>query len=127
MRYQLRYGTDDVPAFEETLKDPEQRRYLTLGEIIGAMRFLRKNDKFARRLDPHVAVLVIQGENDQVLSPQSAKKVFDAANTSDKRFILVPGCGHVLLGMSRLKPIVNDSIRTFLNEMILRHAVASKF
>ena len=125
-RYQLKYASDDVPAFEEILKDSEQRKTLTLSEVFGANRFLQQNCKFARRLDPHIAVLVIQGANDQILSPESAKKVFDATNTSDKRFVEVPECGHVLLGISRLKSLVNDSIVTFLNEMTVRHTFATR-
>lgn len=125
VRYQLKYGTDDLPTFEENLKDPEQRKTLTLREIIGADRFLGKNRKFARRLDPQIAVLVIQGADDRVLSPKSAKKVFDAANTSEKQIVVVPGCGHVLLGMNKLKPLVCDSIITFLNKTTFRHPVVT--
>jgi esterase/lipase len=125
VRYQLKYGTDDLPAFEESLKDPEQRKTLTLSEIIGATRFLSKNRKFARQLDPHIAVLVIQGANDQVLSPQSAKLVFDCADTADKRLVVVPGCGHIVIGINRLKPLVQNSITTFLNETATRRTVAT--
>jgi acylglycerol lipase len=123
VRYQLRYGTDDLSAFKETLKDPEQRKTLTLNEIVSASRFLGKNCKLARRLEPHIAVLVLQGAKDQVLSPESAKKVFDVTNASDKRFVVIPDCGHILLGMNRVKPLVNDSIVAFLNDIISRHAV----
>jgi alpha-beta hydrolase superfamily lysophospholipase len=125
VRYQRRYGSDDLPAFDEILKDREQRKTLTLNEVMGARRFLQKNCKFARQLEPHIPVLVIQGANDKILSAESAEKVFDATSASDKRYILVPECGHVLLGISRLKSIVNDSIITFLNEMTFRHAVAT--
>ena len=72
-----------------------------------ADRFLRGNDKFARRLDPQISVLIIQG-------PQT-----------DKRYVEVPECGHVLLGMNKLKPLVTDSITSFLNEQAFRHKVAT--
>jgi esterase/lipase len=114
-----------LQSSRETFEDPEQRKTLTLSEIIGTFTFLGKNLKFARRLDPHIAVLVIQGSNDQVLSPKSARKVFDAANTLDKRFVLIPGCGHLILGMNRQKPIVTDAIITFLKEVALRHGVVT--
>jgi alpha-beta hydrolase superfamily lysophospholipase len=124
MRYELRYSTDDLPTFEENFKEPEQRETLTLSEIVGANRFLRENRKFARRLNPHIAVLVIQGSDDHVLSCKSAMRVFDAANSSDKRLVVVPGGGHVLLGMNRLKPLVHDSITTFLNAVAFRRTDA---
>jgi alpha-beta hydrolase superfamily lysophospholipase len=126
VRYQLKYGTDDLPAFEETLKDTEQRKTLSLSEIMGANKFLRKNCKFARRLDPHIAVLIIQGESDHVLSPKSARKVFDTANSLNKRLVVIPKCGHILLGISRLKPMVSDSIKSFMNEVASRCAVVTK-
>jgi alpha-beta hydrolase superfamily lysophospholipase len=126
VRYQLKYGTDDLQSFEETLKDPEQRKTLTLCEMIGSVTFLHKNLKFARRLSPHIALLVIQGGDDQVLSPKSARKVFDAANTLNKRFVLVPGSGHVLLGMNRQKPLVHEAITIFLNEVVLRHEFVTR-
>lgn len=126
VRYQLKYGTDDVQAFEETLKDPEQRKTMSLSEMIRMQRFISKNRKFAQRLAPHTSVLILQGECDQVLSPASAKRVFESANTLDKHFIVIPKCGHIIIGSSRLKPLVSDSIIMFMNEIAERYALSSE-
>jgi alpha-beta hydrolase superfamily lysophospholipase len=125
VRYQIKYGTDDLPSFIETLNDPEQRKTLSLSEIFGSARFLSKNRKFAREINPRIAVLVIQGTKDQVLNPKSARKVFDDANTLDKQFVEIPGCGHIILGMNNVKPLVQRSITTFLNERTDQDGVAA--
>lgn len=125
VRYQLKYGTDDLPAFEDTLQDPEQRKTLTLKEVVAANRFIRKNLKYAKTLDPRTAVLIIQGSDDQVLRPKSARKVFEAANSLDKQLVVIPSCGHILLGLSRVKSLVTDSISDFLNSRTAQAAVAA--
>jgi alpha-beta hydrolase superfamily lysophospholipase len=125
VRYQLKYCTDDLSSFADNLKDPEHRRTFSINETIRAGRFIGQNRKFARRLDPHIAVLVIQGANDHVLSPKSARKVFDALNTTDKRFVLVPECGHLLLQVNNMKPLVSDSITTFLSDRVSRRAACN--
>ncbi len=127
VRYQRRYGTDDLPTFEQNLKDPERRKTLTLGELLAADSFLRRNDRFAQRLDPQISVLIIQGTKDHVLNPKSARKVYCAANTRDKRYVEVPECGHVLLGTNNPKPLVTESITSFLNEQALRHKAATAY
>jgi alpha-beta hydrolase superfamily lysophospholipase len=125
VRYQLKYGTDDLAGFKQTLLDPEQRKTLSLSETIQADLFIRKNGKFAKAIDPHIAVLVVQGADDKVLSPKSAKKVFAVANTEDKKMVVVPNCGHILLGLPKVKPLVGDSIASFLDEQSARGQVAA--
>jgi alpha-beta hydrolase superfamily lysophospholipase len=124
VRYQLKYGSDDPLVMEETLKDPLQRRSVTLGEMMQVSKFIGKNRKYARSLNSNVSALVIQGSEDHTLQPKSARKVFDAIPTDDKQMVVVPKCGHILLGIDHIKLLVSDSINTFLKERAPQQTLA---
>lgn len=125
VRYQRKYGTDDLPALEENLKDKWQRPTLTMGEIMSVGSFVKHNAKYAKRLDPNTSMLVVQGMDDKVLRPKSAEKVLASAPCLDKEIVEVPGCGHILIGTNHLKPIVGDSITTWLEDRVSNQAVAA--
>lgn len=118
VRYQKKYGTDDLVALQKTIDDPEQRKTFSLREILRAKRFLAKNRKYAKQLAPNVSVLVVHGDKDLTLTPKSAKKVFKAFNTYDKQLVMVPACGHILLGTPNPKPTVTNSITAFIDDRI---------
>lgn len=110
----------------ETLKDPEQRKTLNMKEILQTRLFIRKNCQFARKLDPRISVLVLQGANDRVLKPKSAQRVFARANSDDKDMVTIANCGHVLLGTCHVRPQVTSAITDFVNDRSTRQAVASR-
>jgi acylglycerol lipase len=116
VRYQKKYGTDDLVALQQTIDDPDQRKTFSFREILSAKRFLGKNRKFAQKLDPRISVLVVHGACDKTLTPKSAKKVFSALNTFDKKLVMVPDCGHILLGTPAPKPMVTYSITSFIDD-----------
>lgn len=116
VRYQREYGTDDLAALNVTIEDPLQRKTFSLKEFWRARGCLSKNVKFAKKLDPQMPVLLIQGENDRTLKVKSAKKVFDAIPGEDKELVIVPNSGHILLGTPRPKPIVTSAMTRFIAE-----------
>lgn len=116
VRYQKKYGTDDLVALQKTIDDPDQRKTFSFREILKAKFFLAKNAKFAKKLDPRVSVLVVHGDNDKTLTPKSAKKVFSAFNTFDKQLVMVPNCGHILIGTPSPKNLVTYSIQSFIED-----------
>ncbi|MBS2000016.1 MAG: alpha/beta fold hydrolase [Cyanobacteria bacterium SZAS LIN-5] len=125
VRYQKRYGTDDLPALEESLKDSWQRPTMSAREMFRAAKFMKKNAKFARRISPETSVLVVQGCDDKVLKPQSAQKVLANIPSADKRIVNIAKCGHILLGTNRLKPAVVNSITAWLERGVGETTVAS--
>lgn len=125
VRYQRKYGTDDLAALEENFKDKWQRPTLSAKEMLGVARFMKKNAKYAKRISPDTAVLVIQGCDDKVLKPKSAKKVLANIPSTDKRIVNVENCGHILLGTNHLKPLVTDSIDNWLSQHDGQTVVAS--
>lgn len=124
-RYQLKYGSDDVASIRESFKDKLQRPSLGAREILGCARFVSHNAKYVRRLDPNCSVFIVQGEKDRVLTPKSARRVFALAPSANKDMLVVKGCGHVLLGTNHMKPIVSQSITTWLQRNSEPSAVAS--
>jgi len=126
VRYQQRYGTEDLRALQETIEDPDQRKTFSFREILSASRYLRKNNKFAKSLDPNISVLVVHGEEDKTLTCKSAKKVYEDLTNYDKKLVLVPKCGHILLGTNYPKDLVTNSIVGFIDDRASYSRVAYK-
>jgi alpha-beta hydrolase superfamily lysophospholipase len=124
-RYQRRYGTDDLASLEESFKDPCQRPTMSLRELLGTTLFVRGNEKYARRLDPNCSVFVVQGEEDQVLTPKSARRVFARVPCRNKEMLVVPDCGHIIIGTNHVKPVVSQSITTWLERNSLPGQLAT--
>jgi acylglycerol lipase len=115
-RYQRKYSTEDVLAMQEMMREPMIRTKFSVRELLDTLRFVHRNLRFARQVGPQVSVLVLQGSNDLTLTPQSAQRLFAALPAKDKNFVLVPQCGHVLIATTRLKPLVRNSIMSFITE-----------
>jgi alpha-beta hydrolase superfamily lysophospholipase len=125
IRYQRKYGTDDLVALEENLKDPWQRPTMSAREMFCVAKFMQKNAKYAKKIGPNTSVLVIQGCDDKVLKPKSAEKVLANIPSADKRIVEVEHCGHILLGTNHPKPIVTNSITDWLDHGVGDTAVAT--
>jgi alpha-beta hydrolase superfamily lysophospholipase len=100
---------------QESMSDPCVRRYLTAREVLRVKNVVCGTARVAKRLDPRIPILVLQGTVDHVLRPASASRIMHAARTSDKALVMIPGCGHVMLGTNHLKPLVVSSINQWLN------------
>jgi acylglycerol lipase len=122
-RYQRKYGTEDVVAMQEMMREPDLRTTFSIGELLGTLRFVGNNLRFARRINPEVSVLVLQGSNDLTLTPKSAEHLYSALPVKDKNFVMVPKCGHVLIATTRVKPIVKNTIMSFIARRSSAHAL----
>jgi alpha-beta hydrolase superfamily lysophospholipase len=111
-----RYVSDDARVSNEMIHDPLSRKSLSALDLIGTLNFINQAPQIARQVPGSVAVLMLQGQEDQIVNPTSADRVFAALTSSDKRFMLLPGCGHILIGTSFLKDAVYGSIARWLEE-----------
>lgn len=69
----------------------------------------------AKALKQYTApILLISGQDDDVMSPALAKKLYDAVGSNDKTFKLVPGYGHNNLNTS---PDYLESCQTFFKKV----------
>ncbi|WP_294621670.1 alpha/beta hydrolase [uncultured Roseovarius sp.] len=58
-------------------------------------------------------LLVVHGQNDQMIPPEQGRALFEAAASDDKRFLEVPGAGHTDLWRSDTVP----ELWTFINRV----------
>jgi acylglycerol lipase len=114
-RYEDCYTSEDGRTVVETLSDPYCRPSLSAREVVRTVSLMRGMKKWAGKLPEDMPILVIEGACDRTMNPKSASKFIALARGKDKRLIMVPGSGHVLIGTSYLKPVVLRSIDNFLN------------
>ncbi len=124
LRYQRKYGSDDKHDFSEQELDPWVRRSLSLRELVRTKNIISSTARSAKRLDPNISMLVLQGGQDHVLRAKSVQRVLHNAKTPYKQMVTVSGCGHVMLGTNYLKPQVVFSINNWLDEQTSTQTVA---
>jgi alpha-beta hydrolase superfamily lysophospholipase len=124
VRYQRKYGSDDKHDFSDQELDPWVRRSLSIRELVRTKNIVGSTAKVAKQLDPSISILVLQAGQDHVLRAKSARKVLRNAKTPYKQFVVVPRCGHVMLGTNYLKPLVVSSINSWLDEQTSTQTVA---
>ncbi len=115
-RYITRYSSDDNRVSKEMVTDPLSRTELTGKEVLQTGYFISRTPKFAGKLADHISVLIIQGEEDRIVSAGSIKTIYKHLHSKNKSVVYLPECGHVLLGTSFLKPQVVSSISQWLVE-----------
>ncbi|HIA53898.1 MAG TPA: alpha/beta fold hydrolase [Candidatus Melainabacteria bacterium] len=113
-RYIKRYSSDDNRVTKEMVDDPLSRTELTGKEVLQTGYFISTTPKFASKLADHVSVLIVQGEEDRIVSPKTIKTIYKNLHVKNKAIVYLPDCGHVLLGTSFLKPQVVSSISNWL-------------
>lgn len=124
VRYQRRYGSDNPKDFTDQEMDPFVRRAMSPIELMRVNRMVHGTAKVAKNLDPRIPILVIEGTKDQVLRPDSARKIIANARSNRKELVMIDGCGHVMLGTNYPKPLVISSIERFLDRESSTQAVA---
>jgi alpha-beta hydrolase superfamily lysophospholipase len=115
VRYQRKYGSDNPLDFSEQELNKYVRRSLSLREIFRVRSCVCGTARAIKKVDPRIPITIVQGTEDHTLKPSSAQKVFKNAKTPDKQLVLVPGCGHVMLGTLHPKSLVISTIERFLN------------
>jgi len=117
-RYVKRFSSDDDRIVQENLADPLCRPGVSLKELVDTGDFIRKTKKIARKLGPNMPVLLVEGEDDQVFNPKSSGRFIEHVRSKLKQFVLIPHCGHVLVGTNFIKPFVMASIDSFLTKYV---------
>lgn len=110
------YSSDDKRVSDEMIADPLSRIKLTPKEILRTAFFIRTTPKAAKDVDPALPVLIVQGEEDGIVSKKSTQQIMKALPGEHKELVEFKDAGHVLLGTSFLKPQVIDSVSKWLCE-----------
>jgi uncharacterized protein len=74
--------------------------------------------------DVHVPVLMVHGEDDDVIPLNSAKRLFELAN-EPKTFVSVPGGNHLVLELANVFPRVAVGLRKLVPTRKLVNAALS--
>jgi len=77
---------------------------------------LRAFDRYPLQIAPRLTcpLLVLHGDRDATIPPALGRRVYDAAGSQDKRWLLVPGAGHNDLRIDR-QPVL-ETLTKFLAE-----------
>lgn len=113
-KFMTRYSSDDSRVAYEMVHDPLGRNKLSALELLGTFNFIQQGDTFARQIPRSLPALLIQGKEDQIINPNSSVRLLSSINSTDKNILMLPGCGHILIGTSFIKPIVEESIESWL-------------
>lgn len=112
--YITKYSSEDPRITKEMCTDPLSRTMLTGKEILQTGAFIAKTSKFATMLMPNISVLVLQGSLDNIVKSSTLGPVLENMQTTDKKMVIIPQCGHILLGTAFLKPSVVDPLCQWL-------------
>ncbi|HEY9714825.1 MAG TPA: alpha/beta fold hydrolase, partial [Chroococcales cyanobacterium] len=104
--YITRYSSEDARITHEMVTDPLSRTMLTGKEILQTGAFIRKTPSMARAVPANVSVLMINGQLDQIVKADTTEEILKNINSTDKKLVTVPFCGHILFGTAYLKKSV---------------------
>lgn len=107
----MRQATSNEELTQHWLADPSHKLRLSLSEARSFVGFISKTDNYAKRLTK--PVLIVQGLNDNLLSPRAAAKIFKFVRSPNKTF-LIDGTGeHLILEEAQFSPAVIAELITF--------------
>lgn len=115
-KYIDEYSSDDKRVSDEMIADPLSRIKLTPKEILRTAFFIRTTSKTAKDVAPEVPVLIVQGEEDGIVSKKSTRQILKNLPSEHKELVEFTEAGHVLLGTSYLKPQVFNSVSKWLSD-----------
>ncbi len=108
--------SDDKRSNEQTLHDPLIRSKQSLKDLLVSVNFLRTSHNLAPKLDKDLPILVLQGEDDHIIQPESTKSLFKKLGSKKKSIATFPKFGHLLVTNSYLKPEVIKTMADWLTE-----------
>lgn len=112
--YITKYSSEDPRITREMVTDPLSRTMLTGKEILQTAAFIHKTPHNAKQLAPNISVLLINGADDAIVKAESTESIMNNIPSKDKKMVVVPNCGHLLLGTSYLKKSVVTPITEWL-------------
>lgn len=114
-RYIDRYSSDDKRITREMITDPLSRIAMTPRELVRTAWFLATTPTSARKIDPAIPVLLVQGSTDNLVAKHGMGEILKNLKSRKKEMVVVPGAGHILMGTSYLKPMLVEALLTWLD------------
>jgi alpha-beta hydrolase superfamily lysophospholipase len=108
-KYITHYSSEDPRITKEMITDQLSRTTLTGKEILQTAAFIRKTPRSATKLPEQLPVLILQGQIDKIVATSSVKSILRHIHSANKKLVIIPHCGHILLGTAYLKqPVVKQ-------------------
>jgi alpha-beta hydrolase superfamily lysophospholipase len=109
-----KYSSDDKRISDEMIHDPLGRNKLSALELLGTFNFIQQGNVFATQIPRSLPALLIQGQQDQIINANSSVKLLSKLASTDKKILMLPSSGHILIGTTYVKPEVEDAIIDWL-------------
>jgi alpha-beta hydrolase superfamily lysophospholipase len=109
----LKQISEDPRSSNETITDPLSRRESSVWSLLHTVGFLHS----AHRLAPQIAnvpILVLQGNDDQIVDPDSTQDLYEDLATRNKSIKRFPSIGHLLITNHFIKDEVVASVQDWL-------------
>jgi pimeloyl-ACP methyl ester carboxylesterase len=97
------------------LEDPLDRKKMSGREIFGTLWFIGRTPLALKHIKRDLPVLVVQGGRDGIVRPCSVPPLLKQVKSSEKKMVVFPKYGHVLVGTNYIKPDVQSTIDTWLD------------
>lgn len=114
--YILKYASEDQRIVNEMVADPLSRSFLSGKEIIRTLFFINSMQGVSRKLPAQLPILLLQGGKDHIVSPATADALMRNISSDDKRMVVFPDSGHVMLGTSYIKEPIMQLVTKWLND-----------
>lgn len=114
--YILKYASEDKRIVNEMVADPLSRSFLSGKEILKTLWFINSMQGVARKLPSNLPILLLQGGKDHIVSPATADALMRNMTSDDKRMVVFPDSGHVMLGTSYIKEPIKELVTKWLND-----------
>jgi acylglycerol lipase len=119
--YIKHYFSDDPAITKEAIADPLIRKHLNVAEIVSSCRIMGSSAEFIKSIPADMPILVIQGEKDRMVKPESVLLLQRDLKTKKQTVCWLPERGHILLETAHLKSETVETINCWLkNNCVMR-------
>ena len=120
-RYISKYASNDPQIIAEMVSDPLNRNFMSGHELVGTMKFIWLTRFAAKHVSSETPLLMVQGAKDNVLMTYTIRPLFNRFSSTDKKLVLFPQYGHVLLGTKYIQKDVVQTVESWLDNQVGRN------
>lgn len=104
----MHQATSDTQLTQHWLSDPSHKLKLSFAEATSFLSFIKKTDAYAKQLAK--PVMIVQGLNDQLVSPRAVARLFKDIRTGNKTFLIDGKGEHLVLEEGRFSPTLTAKL-----------------
>jgi 4,5:9,10-diseco-3-hydroxy-5,9,17-trioxoandrosta-1(10),2-diene-4-oate hydrolase len=116
----MRQATSDVDLTEHWISDRSHKLRLSLAEATSFLSFVKKTKQYARQIEK--PLLIVQGMNDQLVSPSSVCKLFRSIPSRQKTLLIDCKGEHLLLEEGQYTSALLEEIIDWLTQQTIQES-----